>query len=344
MSNNDHNKDEFLMSELRKDPIISRWVIISPDRGKRPTDYGTEPENTRGGFCPFDPGNEDTTPPEIYALRDPGTLPDKPGWKLRVVPNKFPVLRIEGALERQGIGLFDQMNGIGAHEVVIETTEHKQSIIDLNLDDVIRILDCFRTRMLDLKKDHRFRFTMVFKNYKHAAGASLEHPHSQLITMPIVPKRVWEELAGAKRYYNFKERCVYCDIIRQETSQNVRVISENEHFINISPYASRFPFETWLIPKEHHSNFELIDKQALIPLAMMLKDILSRLHIVLNDPPYNYLIHTAPYDLTDCEHYHWHFEIIPKLTRVAGFEWGTGFYINPTLPEDATRYLREVEL
>ncbi|OGL43295.1 MAG: galactose-1-phosphate uridylyltransferase [Candidatus Schekmanbacteria bacterium RBG_13_48_7] len=332
------------MSELRKDPIIGRWVIISPDRGKRPTDYGTEPENTISGFCPFDEGNESKTPSEIYAIRHSDSKSNSSGWKLRVVPNKFPVLRIEGDLERQGLGLFDQMNGIGAHEVIIETTNHKHTIADLTLEDVVRILESYRARILDLKNDKRFRFTMVFKNYKHAAGASLEHPHSQLITMPIVPKRVWEELEGSKTYYNFKERCIYCDIIRQEIGQNVRVISENDRFINISPYASRFPFETWLLPKQHMSNFENIRHEDLFSLGEMLKDILMRIQKVLKDPPYNYLVHTAPFDFKNPEQYHWHFEIIPKLTRVAGFEWGTGFYINPTLPEDATRYLREAEI
>jgi len=332
------------MPELRKDPVISRWVIISPDREKRPTDYEPEHENTINGFCPFDEGNENETPPEVYAVRNPDSGQNEPGWSLRVVPNKYPVLRIEGDLEHEGIGLFDQMSGIGAHEVVIETTEHKNSLADLRVEDMVRILESYRSRILDLKNDKRFRFTMIFKNYKHAAGASLEHPHSQLITMPIVPKRVWEELQGAKQYYNFKERCVYCDIIKQEKSQNVRVISENDSFINVSPYASRFPYETWLIPKQHNSNFELISENDLEPMGEMLNDILNRLKKVLDDPPYNYLVHTAPFDFKYPTQYHWHMEIIPKLTRIAGFEWGTGFYINPTLPEDATRFLREADI
>ena len=332
------------MSELRKDPVIGRWVIISPERGKRPTDFGIEQENVISGFCPFDVGNEDKTPPEVYAIRQHGTMPNTPGWRLRVVSNKFPVLRIEGDLEKQGLGLFDQMNGIGAHEVVIETTHHKHTIADMSTEDMTMILNAFKARILDLKRDKRFRFTMVFKNYKHAAGASLEHPHAQLITMPIVPKRVWEELEGAKNYFNFKERCVFCDIIRQESTQRDRVISENDRFINISPYASRFPFETWLLPKQHMTNFENTSHDDIRMLAEMLRDILLRLHKVLNDPPYNYLVHTAPFDFDTPERFHWHIEIIPKLTKIAGFEWGTGFYINPTLPEDATKFLRGAEI
>ncbi|MBI5789268.1 MAG: galactose-1-phosphate uridylyltransferase [Candidatus Schekmanbacteria bacterium] len=332
------------MPELRKDPIIGRWVIIATDRSKRPMDLQVPAPEIRGGFCPFCPGNEDKTPPEIMAYRRNGGKPDSSGWHLRVVPNKFPALQIEGDLDRRGEGMFDRMNGLGAHEVVIESPDHTKSTAGLSEKELEEVLWAYRDRMLDLKKDKRFRYILVFKNHGSAAGASLEHSHSQIIALPIVPKRVSEEIEGSKRYFAYKERCVYCDIVRQELESGVRVIQENRRFIAVSPFTPRFPFETWLMPKTHQSNFEDILKEEIEQLAQILKDLLLRMETVLNCPPFNFLLHTAPINDKDSEYYHWHFEIIPKLTKVAGFEWGTGFYINPTPPEEATKFLREAQI
>lgn len=331
------------MPELRKDPIIGRWVIIATERKKRPTDFRSEQEIKKTGFCPFCPGNEDKTPPEIFSNRADHSAPDTPGWTLRIVPNKFPALQIEGNLKRKGEGIFDKMNGIGAHEVIIETPDHKMALADLPIAMVSDVIRAYRSRTLDLVKDQRFRYAMIFKNHGEVAGASLEHSHSQLIATPIVPKRVTEELEGASTYFNFKERCIFCDIIRQELEDKRRVTSENEHFVAVSPYAPRFPFETWILPKAHQSNFEDILDGQIGYLAKILKEVLIRMNLVLEDPPYNYLIHTAPFNKPHNPYYHWHIEIIPKLTKVAGFEWGTGFYINPTPPEEATEYLSRVE-
>jgi UDPglucose--hexose-1-phosphate uridylyltransferase len=333
------------MPELRRDPVIGRWVIISTERGKRPSDFGSSKEaSTDSKFCPFCTGNEDKTPPEILAYREPGSAPNKPGWWIRVVPNKFPALQIEGALNRQGEGLYDRMNGIGAHEVIIETPDHNKTLAtidDKKAEDVIWV---YRDRILDLKKDPRFEYILIFKNHGSAAGASLYHAHSQLIATPIVPKRVREEINGARDYYDYKERCVFCDMIKQELSSNVRVISQNEDFIAISPFASRFPFEIWVLPKKHDCAFENIQKHEVVLLAQIVKDVLRRMDVVLNDPPFNYIIHAAPLNSANLPYYHWHIEIMPKLIKVAGFEWGTGFYINPTPPEDATKYLKEAEI
>ncbi|HVA89114.1 MAG TPA: DUF4931 domain-containing protein, partial [Chloroflexota bacterium] len=201
------------MPELRKDPITGRWVIISSDRGKRPTDYGRAPVTTSDkGFCPFCYGNEGKTPPEILAYRPEGG-PNTPGWTVRVVPNKFPALGIEGELARQGEGVYDRMNGIGAHEVIIETPDHHLSLAALPTKNIEDVLWAFRDRMLDLKKDPRFRYILVFKNHGEQAGASLEHSHSQLIALPIVPRSILEQANGAKQYFDYKERCIYCDII-----------------------------------------------------------------------------------------------------------------------------------
>ncbi len=330
------------MPELRKDPVTSRWVIIATERGKRPSDFGPEPEKKRVGFCPFCPGNEDKTPPEVLAYRSSGNTPNGPGWHIRVVPNKFPALQIEGDLNRQGDGMYDKMSGIGAHEVVIETPEHGETLGSMSERGLEDIFWAFRDRVLDLKKDQRFRYILIFKNYGEAAGASLEHPHSQLIATPIIPKRVQEELDGAKSYYNYKERCVYCDIVRQEMNQGARLINENEDFMVVAPYAARFPFETWILPKAHDPLFEDAQKHEYVSLAKIMRDLLLRVEKVLTNPPYNLIIHNSPLRETDGRYYHWHIELMPKLTRVAGFEWGSGFYINPTPPEEAAKYLRDV--
>jgi UDPglucose--hexose-1-phosphate uridylyltransferase len=332
------------MPELRKDPIIGRWVIISSERGKRPTDFQEDKPRKKGGFCPFDPGNEHTTPPEILAYRENGTAPNTQGWNLRVVANKFPALQIEGDLNKQGEGLFDKMNGIGAHEVIIETPLHDATLSTMPTKDVENVLWAYRDRILDLKKDLRFQYILIFKNEGEAAGASLEHSHSQLIALPIVPKRVKEEMDGSRQYYEYKERCVFCDIIRQELNSGVRVVSENKDFVALEPFTPRFPFETWIMPKQHGSKFEETKTQQFQTLAEILQSTIRRLDKILNMPPYNYILHTAPFREPESDYYHWHIEIMPKLTKVAGFEWGSGFYINPTAPEEAAKFLREAKI
>jgi len=332
------------MPELRKDPVTSRWVIISTERGRRPSDFTHEPERPKGGFCPFCPGHEDKTPPEVLAYRSNGGAPNSPGWSLRVVPNKFPALRIEGDLNRQGDGIYDKMQGIGAHEVIIEGPGHKDTLASLPEQRVEDVLWAFRDRILDLKKDQRFRSILIFKNHGEAAGASLEHTHCQLIATPIVPKVVQEEVEGAREYYSYKERCVFCDMVRQEMAQGVRTIAENEDFAAIAPFAARFPFETWLLPKMHDPTFEDAQKHEYVHLARILKEVLLRMDAVLGNPPYNLILHNSPLRDGDGRHYHWHVELMPKLTRVAGFEWGSGFYINPTPPEEAARFLRDATL
>jgi len=333
------------LPELRKDPIIGRWVIISTDRAKRPSDFVRESVDIKGnGFCPFCYGNESKTPPEILAYGRNGTGANEPGWSVRVVPNKFPALGIEGDLDRQGEGLYDKMSGVGAHEVIIETPTHDATLATLTEKSVEDVLSAYRDRMLDLKNDRRFRYILIFKNHGSAAGASLEHTHSQLIALPIVPKRVREEVDYAKRYFQEKERCIFCDMIRQEIDTASRVITENEHFIAIAPFAPRFPFETWLLPRQHSSSFENNQSPIYASLARLLRNVVARIDSVLDRPAYNYTIHTSPVGEEINDHYHWHIEMMPKLTKVAGFEWGTGFYINPTPPEESARFLREAQV
>ncbi len=336
------------LPELRKDPIVGRWVIISTDRAKRPTDFVREQNKLKGGFCPFCYGNESKTPPEILAYRpNPNGGPpakDSPGWTVRVVPNKFPALGIEGNLNRRAEGMFDRMNGIGAHEVIIETPDHAASLATMSSKRIEDTLWAFRDRILDLKQDKRFKYILIFKNHGEAAGASLEHPHSQLIALPILPKQVVEELEGAKQYYIYKERCVFCDIIRQEAENSIRVVGENEQFVTLAPYAPRFPFETWILPKRHESAFENSSSAMFEDLARALKGLLAKAYNVLDNPAYNLVVHTSPVQDPFNEHYHWHIEFMPKLTKTAGFEWGTGFYINPTPPEEAAKFLRDASI
>jgi len=339
------------MPELRKDPIIGRWVIIATERAKRPDQFSGSPDaGPAEKPCPFCAGKEEQTPPEIYAIRPKNSPANGPGWDLRVVSSIAPFLRIEGELERRGKGLYDLMNGIGAHEVVIETSQHIANMADLNEEQISRVITCYIDRMNDLEKDKRFKYVLVFKNYGWIAGGGrVKHSRSQLIATPVNPKRVKEELVGAKQYYDYHERCVFCDLIKQELESKDRVILDIDGFIAITPFAARFPFETWILPKKHSCDFTNLEIGMRLDLARIIKKILSKLKKGLNDPPYNYVLHTAPFRKQKIgswksidNDYHWHIEIIPRLTRVAGFEWGTGFYICPLPPEEAARFLREV--
>lgn len=332
------------MPELRKDPILGRWVIIASERAKRPSDFKPPaPAPQSSAPCPFCEGNEAGTPPEIFALRAPNTKPNERGWQVRVVPNKFPALAIEGSLSKRGRGVYDQMRGVGAHEVIIETPQHVSSMASMSVENIQAVLHTYKERMLDLKKDIRLVYGLIFKNVGDTAGASLEHTHSQLVATPVVPIRIEQEMNGSKNFYKYRGRCIYCDIIHQEIEDEERVVVNDEHFIAISPFAARFPFELWIMPKQHLTHFENIPPHLLPALASISKKVFVKLERALSNPAYNTLIHSTPYNMEENEYYHWHIEIIPRITRLAGFEWGTGFYINPVPPEDAAKFLREVE-
>ncbi len=332
------------MSELRKDPVTGRWVIIATERSRRPTDFAVKERPKANALCPFCPGNEEMTPPEILALRGSDGVPDGPGWRVRVVPNRYPAMRVEGPMGRRGLGMFDRMNGIGAHEVIIETPDHARQLADLGADEVELVLRTFAARLSDLRRDPRFRYVLLFKNHGSEAGASLEHSHSQLIATPILPRQVVEELEGAERHYQLKERCVYCDLIEQERTDEVRLVCESGAFVVVQPFAARCPFETWILPKRHASDLDAASATELADLARVLGETLGRLGSALGDPAYNFIVHSGPLQEPELVHYHWHLEIMPKLTQVAGFEWGSGFFINPTAPEEAAAYLRAISL
>jgi UDPglucose--hexose-1-phosphate uridylyltransferase len=341
------------MPELRYDPLEHRWVIISTERAARPSDLANKSKYNHVTVCPFCEGHETSTPPEIWAYRDPKTSPNSPGWKVRVVPNKYPALKIESVGKRIGVGYYDMIEGAGAHEVIIETPQHDVSLADLPAEHAKWVCFAYRERLRDLYKDPRFRYALVFKNHGQRAGASLSHSHSQLIATPIVPRNVAIKLDAAKRHYENKERCLICDLIQQEISTASRTIEQKNGFVAIAPYASRFPFEVFIAPIEHNHSYADISDDDLERFSSFFKDILSRIKKVLHDPPYNFVLNTSPnieakpkrpeqwttlkYD------YHWHIDIIPRVVRIAGFEWGSGFYINPSVPEDAAKYLREAE-
>ena len=328
------------MPELRRDPIVGRWVIISTERSRRPSDFAPAPRRRKGGPCVFCGGQEHRTPEEVWALRPGRGEANTPGWLLRVVPNKFPALRIEGELEPSAEGMFDRMNGIGAHEVIVESPDHDAVIEQLPVPHLAEVFRAYRDRINDLAKDPRLEYVMVFKNHGDPAGASLEHTHSQLIATPVVPLMVEEELAGALQHLKLRQRCIWCDIIREERQARTRIVFEHDGFVALAPFAPRFPFETWVLPAAHRSRYEETPAEALTGLATVVARVLGRMRTFLDDPPYNFMLHSAPLRRPALDHFHWHLEIIPKLTRVAGFEWGTGFFINPTLPEEAAKYLR----
>ncbi len=338
------------MPELRKDPIIGRWVIIATERGKRPSDFEAPiieiPDPARN---PFAEGNEHMTPPEIFAFRDPKSRANGPGWQVRVVPNKFPALRIEGDLGKEGQGIYDKMNGIGAHEVVIETPNPALQLEQQPMEGVARVIETYKVRVNDLLRDQRFRYILIFKNFGKQAGASIGHPHSQLIATPVTPKRVKEKLTGAMQYYAYKDRSIFEDMLKQELKEGVRLVYENAGFVAFCPFASRFAFEITIMPRRQSAYFSDIHPDEILLLADVLKASLMKLAKALNQPQDNYIIHTAParyphhgYWSTIDQDYRWHIEILPRLTLIAGFEVGTGFYINPTSPEEAAKYLREI--
>ncbi len=338
------------MPELRKDLVTEGWVIIAPERAKRPQDFIQPPSEPESGVCPFCPGKEGLTPPEVWAARESGG-PNQPGWKVRVIPNRFPALRIEGELNREADGIYDRMNGIGAHEVIIDTPDHDRTLEEQPVPDIALALTACKERMLDLQRDERFRYLLVFKNVGREAGASLRHSHYQLMAMPVTPYRVKGKLAGARDYYQRKERSVFHDLVRQEQRDASRVVFENARFLVFCPYASRFPFELCILPKGQAADYPAIEAEQIVQLAEALKVTLSKLSVGLNKPQYNLVWQTAPsraghrrsgyWDTID-QDFRWHIEILPRLTYTAGFEWGTGFYINPMPPEDAAAFLRDI--
>ncbi len=329
------------MPELRKDSIVNRWVIIAPQRAERPHDLVETSAPSHGGECPFCAGNEHHTPHEILALRSPGAAPDGLGWHVRVVPNKYPAVTGDSTLCVDAAS-GQAMPGIGAHEVVIESPHHTISTTDLTRAALADVLGVYRDRLAALGQDPRFASGMVFKNVGAAAGASLEHAHSQIVALPLVPTDLAAELAAAQAFYREHQQCIFCRLLADELAHGGRIVWQTSEFVAFCPYAPRTPLETWIMPTAHASQYESLTTLQRDQLADVMQEVLARIETLLRRPAYNYYIHTAPFDTQAHPHYHWHIEIIPRVTRTAGFEWGTGCYINPVEPEAAARSMRQL--
>ncbi|MBC7286526.1 MAG: galactose-1-phosphate uridylyltransferase [Armatimonadetes bacterium] len=343
--------------ELRRDPVTGVWVIIA-DRAGRPSGSAEERELPKES-CPFCPGHESITPSEVYAVRPGGGEKDGPGWVLRVVPNKFQALSPSVALVRSGFGLYDQMTGRGVHEVIIETPEHDANLFQMPRAQLRLVIDTYAQRLQSLREDASLRHVVIFRNYRAVAGASLRHPHSQIIALPIVPRLVKDKLMRAREYYVDRERCIFCDLLQNEAVVKERIVSQNRHFVALIPYAARFPYELQIYPLRHQHDLLLMTDEERWGLVDILKDTLARYYCVLGDHekmlnvPYNMVIETAPNCLprpgrpdywgTIQLDYHWHIQLIPRLTKMAGFEWGTGFFINVIRPERAAEELRAAD-
>jgi len=341
------------MSELRWDPLKNNWTIMTLGQGRRPNDFWQLHELPAETFCPFCSGKESCTPPEIYAHRPGGSARNQPGWEVRVIPNKVPALRVEGELESRAEGLYDRMNGIGAHELIIETPQHNAHMVDMSVEHIAEVLKAYRARMLDLRQDRRFRYIYIFKNCRVGTASNILHAHSQLIAVPLIPPLVATELKCCQEHFQRKERCLVCDLTHQERDNKKRIVIDDGHFIVYAPYASRFPFELMIASGHHQHDFAAQNNDQLRQLASVLRDTLRRIRSVLNDPPYSMILHSSPpmhsrwgqpdYWATMSSSYHWHIELVPKLTRMTGFEWGTGFHTNPTAPEEAADFLRRAD-
>jgi UDPglucose--hexose-1-phosphate uridylyltransferase len=323
--------------ELRRCPVTGVWVVVAEERLLRPRAPEPPPRPSDRKGCPFCPGHEADTPAEVLVRRDAGS----DGWTLRVVPNLFPVLRPDGTSRTREEGLYERREGVGAHEVVIESPRHDQDLGELGVAPVARVLEAVVERMIALARDPRIECVVWFKNHGTAAGATLEHPHSQLIALPVVPGAVREELTRCRERLLAEGRCLVCEMIESEQRDGRRLVAATERHVAFAPYASRFPYETWLLPRAHASSFEAGSGADREDLARMLGDVLARVRRSLDRPAYNLVLHTAPCREPRLDYYHWRLEVLPRRTPLAGFEWGSGVHINPTRPEEAARHLRE---
>jgi UDPglucose--hexose-1-phosphate uridylyltransferase len=330
------------LPEIRQDAISGHWVIVAPERARRPHAFANErAQHGKAEPCPFCPGNEPETPPEVMAIRDHGQA-NEPGWRLRIVPNKFPALRRDALpAPPPDVGL--RRTAAGAHEVVIETAEHDVTWSRLPIPRLSEVLEAIRTGMAALAGEPGVEYVFFFKNHGEAAGATLEHPHSQLLALPMVPALVAAELEGAERYYARTDRCYFCELAEDEAAGGDRLVLDCGPVAALAPYAARAPFEVWILPRRHQATLGEATPAEIEALARAIRGALRKLDEALGETAYNLFLHEAPQRSGPLRHYHWHFELIPRLARLAGFEWGAQMFINPIAPEEAARRLRESE-
>ena len=331
------------MSELRKDPVVDRWVIIASERSKRPNATAPTIKSNSDEPCPFCAGHEAETPPEVLAYRDASTWANSPGWRVRVVPNKYPALASVRDIPGSADSPYRAMAGLGAHEVIIESPTHCLSMAELSEPQVEDVLRAYQQRSIALQDDPRWQSIIIYKNEGSAAGATLEHVHSQLLALPLVPYEIAQEWRALVAHHDATGRCLYCEILDHERTDQRRIVIESAAFIGFCPFASRFPFEIWVMPKKHSPFFHTIAEDELRQLALMLRQSLQRLAGIV-DAPLNFVIHSGPFKEAKRERYHWHLEILPRIAKIAGFELASGCYINTEAPEMAARQLREVSL
>lgn len=330
------------MSVIRQDPTTKEWVIMATERAKRPHEFKKPgvPRSleTYEKACPFCAGNETLTPPEV--LRMDG--PQPAGWAVRVVPNRFSALRMDGEPRRREIGpLFREMEGVGYHEVIVEGPGHNRLIPMMTDAEVEGILLAYQRRYLALRDDSRVRYIIIFKNHGEGAGTSLEHPHSQLLATPIAPMQIRRKYDVAIGHYDDTGRCLYCDVVDEEQRAKIRIVTETERFVVFHPFASRLPFETWIAPKHHQPSFGQLTREDMEELARVLRECLRALYQALGDPDFNYIVHTAPVEGETHPYYLWHIQILPRLAMIAGFELGSGISINTMLPEESAAFMRD---
>jgi len=333
------------VSELRQNIATKEWVVIATERSQRPEDHAepqrapshTRPERVEG--CPFCVGNEQLSSGEVLRLDGPDGA-----WRVRVVTNKYPALSPQGGVRWLDEGFLRRVQGFGFHEVLVESPRHNDALALLAPPEVAQVLAAFR-EVGRLHAAHpAIRQIVPFENHGAPAGSSLEHPHAQLVSLPIVPAHIRTRLETAQRYYDETGRCVYCDMVREETRAGVRLVAENEHFVAFIPFAALSPFHTWILPKIHRPQFLQVSDPELDSLAEVLGSVLLRLYRGLGDPPYNAVIRMAPQTYERVHWFHWYLSLVPRTSRHAGFELGSGMYINTTLPEASAAFLRAVAL
>ncbi|MGE5381780.1 MAG: DUF4931 domain-containing protein [Methylocystaceae bacterium] len=328
------------MGEIRKDMVRDQWVVVNLDRVVKPRDLPVPrlgKSEAIGGFCPFCPGNEAITPPEWLAVRPQGSPPNSSGWDIRAIPNKFTAFSLLTAFTEADDGLNQYRSGFGDHEVIIESPEHGVEFHQHNLDRVSSVLQVVQTRFNDLTSDQRIKHIQIYKNRGLFAGASLHHSHLQLISLPYATN----QYQGAEKYYAVTGRCLWCDMLEREKQLNERIIAREKGYTVLAPYASRFSYETWIVPDEHQPDISRLDTEQLRNLGSLMLKTSGLLVDLLNNPSYNIVFNNGPVNVPHREPYHWYIEIFPRLIVQAGVEVATGMYMNPISPEWAAENMRE---
>ncbi len=328
------------MPEFRKDIVSDHWVIIAPNRALRPEQFAADAGGRALERCPFCRGHEADTPYAVATYDEQGRLSDDAQWQVRVVPNRYPALESTARAAAINSSLYEVGPGYGVHEVIVETPDHVLSFGELADRHAEVVFIAFRDRLRALRTNPQIAYGQLFKNSGSAAGASLEHTHSQLIGTPIVPTQIQSEMNRSRIYFERHGRCVFCAMIDSELTAGARVVAENEAFLAFCPFASQFPYEVWVLPRRHRCCFDMSEDGETRDLAKFVRDLVRGVESTLNNPAFNFLIHTSPFRLSPVSYFHWHLEFSPRLTKTAGFEWGAGDYINTVSPEDAAGKLR----